>query len=137
MVIPVESLTHEALNQVVDKLNQHCPLSLLKHKIDDLVSDEIWTPKHILELFTSTRLRNDIELQEYANSIRRGDHWTRTSYFVIDPIDGTKGFLRGEQFAIGLCLVDCYSGEPQVGVIGCPNLPHVLQSKQRQFIMYY
>ena len=42
-------------------------------------------------------------------------------YWVLDPVDGTKGFLRGEQYAIALALVD--RGRPVVGVLGCPNLP--------------
>ncbi|MFV2072398.1 MAG: 3'(2'),5'-bisphosphate nucleotidase, partial [Thermoanaerobaculales bacterium] len=45
-------------------------------------------------------------------------------YWVLDPIDGTKGFLRGDQYAIALALVD--GGRPVVGTLGCPNLP-VLQ----------
>jgi len=44
-----------------------------------------------------------------------------SSYWVLDPVDGTKGFLRGDQYAIGLAyLVD---GVPRVGVLGCPNVP--------------
>jgi 3'(2'), 5'-bisphosphate nucleotidase len=40
---------------------------------------------------------------------------------VLDPVDGTKGFLRGDQYAIALALVD--EGEVVVGALGCPNLP--------------
>ncbi len=43
-------------------------------------------------------------------------------YFTLDPIDGTKGFLRGDQYAVALALVE--DGVPAVGVLGCPNLPH-------------
>jgi len=42
-------------------------------------------------------------------------------YWVLDPIDGTKGFLRGDQYAIALALV--VGGSVTVGVLGCPNLP--------------
>lgn len=42
--------------------------------------------------------------------------------FVLDPIDGTKGFLRGEQYAICLGYLSA-SGEPLVSVMGCPNMP--------------
>lgn len=42
--------------------------------------------------------------------------------WTIDPIDGTKGFLRGEQYAVCLSLI--VDGEVTIGVIGCPNLPH-------------
>jgi 3'(2'), 5'-bisphosphate nucleotidase len=41
--------------------------------------------------------------------------------WALDPIDGTKGFLRGGQYAV--CLALMVDGEVQVGVLGCPNLP--------------
>ena len=41
--------------------------------------------------------------------------------WALDPIDGTKGFLRGEQFAVCLALI--VGGNVQLGVMGCPNLP--------------
>jgi len=43
------------------------------------------------------------------------------TFWTLDPIDGTKGFLRGEQFAIALALVQ--EGEIRLGILGCPNLP--------------
>ncbi len=42
--------------------------------------------------------------------------------WALDPIDGTKGFLRGGQYAV--CLGFMVDGKVQVGVMGCPNLPH-------------
>lgn len=44
----------------------------------------------------------------------------RDRYWVLDPIDGTKGFLRGQHYAVALALVD--QGQVVVGVLGCPNL---------------
>ncbi len=41
-------------------------------------------------------------------------------YWTLDPIDGTKGFLRGEQYAVALALIE--DGEVTLGVLGCPNL---------------
>ncbi len=41
-------------------------------------------------------------------------------YWTVDPIDGTKGFLRGDQYAVALALI--VDGEVVVGVLGCPNL---------------
>jgi 3'(2'), 5'-bisphosphate nucleotidase len=46
---------------------------------------------------------------------RSGRFWT------LDPIDGTKGFLRGEQYAVCLALIE--NGEVQLAIQGCPNLP--------------
>jgi 3'(2'), 5'-bisphosphate nucleotidase len=41
-------------------------------------------------------------------------------FLTLDPVDGTKGFLRGEQYAIALALID--DGAVVAGVLGCPNL---------------
>ncbi|KAL3804003.1 hypothetical protein ACHAWO_001507 [Cyclotella atomus] len=53
--------------------------------------------------------------------------------WVLDPIDGTKGFLRGRleggQYCIALALLE--DGEPVVSVLGCPNLPGFLDPANR------
>jgi 3'(2'), 5'-bisphosphate nucleotidase len=41
-------------------------------------------------------------------------------FWTLDPIDGTKGFLRKEQYAISLALIE--DGRVALGVLGCPNL---------------
>lgn len=41
-------------------------------------------------------------------------------FWTLDPIDGTKGFLRKQQYAIALALI--VDGEIQLGILGCPNL---------------
>jgi len=43
-----------------------------------------------------------------------------SSYWTLDPIDGTKGFLRGQQYAVALGLIE--NGKVVLGVLGCPNL---------------
>jgi 3'(2'), 5'-bisphosphate nucleotidase len=46
-------------------------------------------------------------------------------FWTLDPIDGTKGFLRGEQYAVALALV--IDGQVQIGALGCPNLVEASQ----------
>ncbi len=41
-------------------------------------------------------------------------------FWTLDPIDGTKGFLRGEQYAVALALV--INGHVAVAALACPNL---------------
>jgi 3'(2'), 5'-bisphosphate nucleotidase len=41
--------------------------------------------------------------------------------WAIDPIDGTKGFLRRQQYAVAIGLMR--DGVPFAGVMVCPNLP--------------
>lgn len=45
----------------------------------------------------------------------------RPRFWTLDPIDGTKGFLRKDQYAISLALI--IDGEIEIGVLGCPNMP--------------
>ncbi|SCW01588.1 LAFE_0E02960g1_1 [Lachancea fermentati] len=54
--------------------------------------------------------------------INMGDYEGGASgrFWCLDPIDGTKGFLRGDQFAVCLALI--VDGVVQLGCIGCPNL---------------
>ncbi|PQJ33836.1 3'(2'),5'-bisphosphate nucleotidase [Salinibacter sp. 10B] len=53
------------------------------------------------------------------------DHGTAREYsdrfWTLDPIDGTKGFVRGDQYAIALALIE--NGIPQVAALCCPHLP--------------
>lgn len=41
-------------------------------------------------------------------------------FWTLDPIDGTKGFLRGDQYAVALALIN--KGKVEVGALGCPEL---------------
>ena len=41
-------------------------------------------------------------------------------FWTLDPIDGTKGFLRGDQYAIALALIE--NGVVTLGILACPNL---------------
>ncbi|KTW25769.1 3'(2'),5'-bisphosphate nucleotidase [Pneumocystis carinii B80] len=60
------------------------------------------------------------DLVELVRSSGNEEGINKKRYWVIDPIDGTKGFLRGGQYAICLALIE--NGEPSLGVLGCPNL---------------
>jgi len=54
-------------------------------------------------------------------ALGRGDHAGGVArHWVLDPVDGTKGFLRGDQFAVALALVD--GGRLAAGALGCPKL---------------
>jgi 3'(2'), 5'-bisphosphate nucleotidase len=54
----------------------------------------------------------------------------REPFWTLDPIDGTKGFLRGDQYAVALAKIE--QGEVLFGILGCPNLglPHLDPSHQ-------
>lgn len=41
-------------------------------------------------------------------------------YWTLDPVDGTKGFVRGGHYAIALALIN--RGQVVLGVLACPKL---------------
>ena len=54
------------------------------------------------------------------DAIDRGCGDPAARFWTLDPIDGTKGLLRGGQYVVALALV--VGGEVEVGAIGCPRL---------------
>lgn len=58
--------------------------------------------------------------------IDRGSGEVRQSFWTLDPIDGTKGFLRRDQYAIALAYI--VDGVVQLGILGCPHLSSCLDA---------
>lgn len=52
--------------------------------------------------------------------IDRGMGTPADRFWVLDPIDGTKGFLRGDQYVVALALIQ--SGRVVIGALACPGL---------------
>lgn len=57
---------------------------------------------------------------EICDWIDRGAAERRATTWTLDPVDGTKGFLRREQYAVALALI--VDGIVQIGALGCPEL---------------
>lgn len=55
-----------------------------------------------------------------AIDVGRGDTH-HSGFWTLDPVDGTKGFLRNQQYAVALAYIE--RGTPTIGALGCPNLP--------------
>jgi 3'(2'), 5'-bisphosphate nucleotidase len=57
-----------------------------------------------------------------ADLVARIDHTGGEGPFVwaVDPIDGTKGFIRGDQFAVAVGILS--GSTPVAGILGCPRL---------------
>lgn len=71
--------------------------------------------RHFLEAHIPGVSSDDVcRLIDHGNAKPEGKFWT------LDPVDGTKGFLRGDQYAVALALID--GGEVVLGVLGCPEL---------------
>jgi 3'(2'), 5'-bisphosphate nucleotidase len=68
-------------------------------------------------------IRPGMDEERVLAAIHRGrfDGGAMGRHWALDPIDGTKGFLRGDQYAVALALIE--NGCVVLGVLGCPNLP--------------
>ncbi|MBW4491838.1 MAG: 3'(2'),5'-bisphosphate nucleotidase [Oscillatoria princeps RMCB-10] len=62
----------------------------------------------------------DATPEKVVSWIDRGNGQVGRRFWTLDPIDGTKGFLRQDQYAVALALVE--AGSVRVGVLGCPAL---------------
>ncbi|KAJ2762620.1 3'(2'),5'-bisphosphate nucleotidase [Coemansia sp. BCRC 34490] len=71
----------------------------------------------------NTAVEQPMSVDEVLRAIDRGQYEGSGSgrYWTLDPIDGTKGFLRGEQYAVCLALV--IDGTVRLGVLSSPNMP--------------
>jgi 3'(2'), 5'-bisphosphate nucleotidase len=80
--------------------------------------------KHVRAVRSETGRGSVIEAELVCAWIDRGGSQYSERFWTIDPIDGTKGFLRGEQYAVALALV--VEGRVVVAALACPNLhPHL------------
>ncbi len=68
-----------------------------------------------------------LEADEVCRWIDRGGTSEyRDRFWTLDPIDGTKGFLRGEQYAVALALI--VGGQVVVAALACPGLDAVFHA---------
>lgn len=77
--------------------------------------------QHVDHSFTEAQMLADLDYGKMAEGALPTRFWT------LDPVDGTKGFLRNDQYAVALGLVE--HGQVVLGVLGCPQLPANLKDK--------
>jgi 3'(2'), 5'-bisphosphate nucleotidase len=71
------------------------------------------------------RLLPDATPDQVASWIDCGQGASGRRFWALDPLDGTKGFLRGGQYVVALALIE--DGQVMVGVLGCPRLDPSLE----------
>jgi histidinol-phosphatase len=96
----------QASDLVVNRKPDRTPVTDADTAVEDTVR----------EILAELRPDDDILGEERGGAVGTGRTW------VLDPIDGTKNFLRGNPvWATLIALVD--SGEPVVGVVSSPAMP--------------
>ncbi len=69
--------------------------------------------------FLAPRL-DDVDATAVCDLIDFGASEPAGPFWTLDPIDGTKGFLRGDQYAVAIAKI--VSGQVILGVLACPEL---------------
>ena len=73
--------------------------------------------QHLEAVRPGTPLTSAMKWIDYGNAESYSDR-----FWTLDPIDGTKGFLRKGHFAVALALI--VEGEVAVAGLACPKLDH-------------
>ena len=85
---------------------------------------ELGEPQNAFKLAQVTqyvqRFQSDASAEKVCRWIDAGKGTVAARFWTLDPIDGTKGFLRNEQYAIALALIE--QGQVRVAMLGCPAL---------------
>ncbi|KAJ5161438.1 hypothetical protein N7492_006830 [Penicillium capsulatum] len=97
-----------ALRQDPVLLERTWELASSVHLDDEASEALLHTPE------TREEMLSLIDLGAKGECGRVGRTWT------LDPVDGTATFMRGQQYAVCLALVE--NGVQQIGALGCPNL---------------
>jgi len=89
-------------------------------------SADLQKPENAAQLAQIVDYVQQVETGSTAEAICRwidaGNSSVAQRYWTLDPIDGTKGFLRNDQYAIALALVE--DGDVKVAALACPALPY-------------
>lgn len=137
--------THAAMTKtdaspvtIADYASQAIIAAILKESLGDfvLVAEEsaaaLRAPDHaaqrsaIVAALTASGVWPEAREDEVLDAIDLGtgdplgSDAVQNGFWTLDPIDGTKGFLRNQQYCISLAYI--HRGRPIIGILGCPNL---------------
>ena len=120
---PVTVADYGAQAVVLQQVSQHFPddASIAEERTSDFDTLATETQHQQVVDFVSQTLDKAVSLEDIRTWLDFGRDKTGSRIWTVDPIDGTKGFLRGEQFAVAVALL--IDGIPMVGALACPLLP--------------
>lgn len=93
--------------------------TLQKEDKSPLTEADLHSNKRIREfLFSNSNVTNIISEEDKSIDYQKRSQWDY--YWMIDPIDGTKEFVKGgDDFCINIAL--CKGEEPVFGYVACPK----------------
>lgn len=108
---------------VAAKLEEFCPeIPLVGEESSDVFASDAGQETLMAVTDYVARLIPAATPEDVCRWIDRGnaEGGATGQFWTLDPVDGTKGFLRREQYAVALALLE--DGCVKLGVLGCPRL---------------
>jgi 3'(2'), 5'-bisphosphate nucleotidase len=89
------------------------------------LAERVWhlvSTTHLEDIESTNLLATPQSLEAMLDIIDlgKGTGGSTGRVWVLDPIDGTATYIKGQQYAVCLCLVE--DGSQKLGVLGCPHL---------------
>ncbi|GAB4467845.1 MAG: 3'(2'),5'-bisphosphate nucleotidase [Anaerolineae bacterium] len=107
------------LHHIAQRFPDDCTLA--EERAAEFLELATASQQHQVVHYVGEALGHHVSISDVARWLDFGCSSPLDRVWVVDPIDGTKGFLRGEQFAVAVALI--VNGEPLVGALACPLLP--------------
>jgi 3'(2'), 5'-bisphosphate nucleotidase len=118
---PVTVADFAAQAVIVGHLRGATPLYLVGEESSEALRAEPGSPLCQAIVDAVRLVRPEVDLDWVLDAIDQGAHdASAAGYWTLDPIDGTKGFIRGQQYAVSLAYIE--RGRVTLGVLGCANL---------------
>ncbi|KAH9813900.1 hypothetical protein DFH28DRAFT_1222200 [Melampsora americana] len=121
--------SNQKLKEIEELINESLltDLSLLEDQ-------SIWNQDDIPKRLNQSEILNYINLSSHpaAKETEKGENNNGDRFWTLDPIDGTKGFLRSDQYSICLSLI--INQKVTLSFISAPNLsihPYLSQSQSQ------
>jgi 3'(2'), 5'-bisphosphate nucleotidase len=104
-------------------LHQHFPHDAIVAEEDSVALQEASHAEHLTAVTAFVKQQvQEATPDDVVRWIDKGSGVPGNRFWVLDPIDGTKGFLRQDQYAIALALIA--DGSVRYGFLACPVLRH-------------
>jgi 3'(2'), 5'-bisphosphate nucleotidase len=120
---PVTIADYGSQALVLQTIAEHFPDdgSIAEERVDvfDKLSSD--AQHRMVTHYVGETLKHEVSLDDVRSWLDWGRDRSSEHTWVVDPIDGTKGFLRGDQFAVAIALL--VDGKPALAALACPLLP--------------
>mgnify|MGYP002624513253 CR=1 FL=1 len=118
---PVTVADFAAQAVIAKRLSEHFPEAVLvgEESSDALRGDDGRESLEQITRFAKT-IYPTATTDDVLDWIDRGSGEPPATFWTLDPIDGTKGFLRGDHYAVALAHIN--HGRVTTGVLACPKM---------------